>query len=198
MGTIRSIRESKQKMQRLTLLALLSAVVAVLAYFGGFIKIGGLASISLTLIPVVLGAALCGPMAGAWLGAVAAAVFFITPDAAFWLGLDPAGTIVTVLVKGVAAGFLAGLVYQLFAWVNRYFAVLVAAVVCPLANTGIFLLGCRLFFWDTVTSWAVAEGISTGAYLILFFVGLNFVFELAVNVLLSPAVLRLINMKKKN
>ena len=54
--------------QKLVLLALLSAIVAVLSYFGGFIKIGGLASISLTLIPVVIGAALCGPAAGAWLG----------------------------------------------------------------------------------------------------------------------------------
>ena len=47
------------------LLALLTAIVAVLAYFGGFIKIGGLASISLTLIPVVLGSAMLGPVAGA-------------------------------------------------------------------------------------------------------------------------------------
>ena len=42
--------------QKLVLLAILSAIVAVLAYYGGFIKIGGLASISLTLIPVVIGA----------------------------------------------------------------------------------------------------------------------------------------------
>ena len=54
--------------ERLVLLALFTAFVAILSYFGGFIKIGGLASISLTLIPVVLGAALCGPWAGAWLG----------------------------------------------------------------------------------------------------------------------------------
>ena len=68
--------------KRLVLLALLSAIVAVLAYYGGFIKIGGLASISLTLIPVVIGATLCGPLAGAWLGAVAGAVFLATPGPA--------------------------------------------------------------------------------------------------------------------
>ena len=45
---------------RMTQLAILTAIVGVLSYFGGFIKIGGLASISLTLIPVVIGAALCG------------------------------------------------------------------------------------------------------------------------------------------
>ena len=55
--------------QRIALMALLTALVAVLSYFGGFIKIGGFASISLTLIPVVLGAAILGPLTGAWLGA---------------------------------------------------------------------------------------------------------------------------------
>ena len=63
------IKNSRKQVEQLVLLALLTAVVAVLAYFGGFIKIGGLASISLTLIPVVIGSALCGPWAGAWLGA---------------------------------------------------------------------------------------------------------------------------------
>ena len=67
------MKANKQGVQTrtLVLLALLSAIVAVLAYYGGFIKIGGLASISLTLIPGVVGAALCGPWAGAWLGGVA-------------------------------------------------------------------------------------------------------------------------------
>ena len=76
--------KSKWSTENLVLLALLTALTAVLSYFGGFIKIGGLASISLTLIPVVLGAALCGPYAGAWLGGVSGVVFFLTADAAFW------------------------------------------------------------------------------------------------------------------
>ena len=74
-------RRNKEQTEKLALMALLTAIVAVLAYFGGFIKIGGLASISLTLIPVVLGAAMCGPLCGAWLGAVSGIVFFATADA---------------------------------------------------------------------------------------------------------------------
>ena len=82
--------------------------------------------------------------------------------------------------------------------VNRYLAVIVSAVVCPVVNTGIFLLGCLIFFMDTVKGFATVEGISVGAYLILFFVGLNFVFELLANIILSPAILRIINIKKRN
>ena len=70
----------KMSTQKLALLALLGALVAILAYLGGFIKVGGLASISLTLIPVVVGAALCGPSAGGFLVGIAGAVFFLTAD----------------------------------------------------------------------------------------------------------------------
>lgn len=181
----------------MVLLAILSAIVAVLSYLGGFIKIAGLASISLTLIPVVIGATLCGPLAGAWLGAVAGVVFFATPDAAFWLGLSIPGTIITVMVKGVLSGLCAGFTFQLLNRWNRYLAVVVSAVICPIVNTGIFLLGSLVFFMDTVSKGAVDNGISVGMYLILFFVGLNFVFELIANIAVSPAMVRILDITKK-
>ena len=183
--------------KKLVLLALLSAMVVVLAYYGGFIKIGGLASISLTLIPVVVGATLCGSWAGAWLGGVAGAVFFATPDAIFWLGLSIPGTIITVMVKGILSGLCAGLVYKLLEKVNRYLAVVASAIVCPVVNTGIFLLGSLVFFMDTVSGGAQAEGISVGMYLIVFFVGLNFVFELIANIAISPGIVRILDIAKK-
>lgn len=182
--------------EKVVLLSLFTALVAILAYFGGFIKIGGLASISLTLIPVVLGAAMCGPWAGAWLGGVSGVVFFMTADAAFWMGLSIPGTIITVMVKGIAAGLVAGLVYKLFEKKNRYLAVIAAAIVCPIVNTGIFIVGCFLFFIDTVKAGAAGADMSIGAYLIIFFVGLNFVFELLTNIILSPAIVKLLNIRK--
>lgn len=194
---MQTMTQNRKRIQNLALLALLTAIVAVLSYFGGFIKIGGLASISLTLIPVVLGAALCGPFAGAWLGAVSGVIFFLTADAVFWFGLSIPGTVITVLVKGALSGLLAGFAYTLLEKYNRYLAIIVSAVVCPVVNTGIFLIGCLVFFMDTVTGFADAESMSVGAYLIIFFVGLNFVFELLANILLSPALLRIVNIKKK-
>lgn len=183
--------------ERLVLLSLLTALVAILSYFGGFIKIGGLASISLTLVPVVLGAAICGPMAGAWLGGVSGVVFFMTVDAVFWFSLSVPGTVITVMIKGILAGYLAGLVYKLLEKHNRYLAIMASAVVAPVVNTGIFLIGCLIFFIDTVSAGAMSEGMSLGGYLIVFFVGLNFVFELIVNVVLSPAIARVLDIAEK-
>ena len=187
----------KSSTEKTVMLALFTALVALLSYLGGFIKIGGLASISLTLIPVVLGAALCGPLSGAWLGGVSGIVFFITADAAFWFSLSIPGTIITVMVKGIAAGLLAGIAYKLLEGKNRYLAVVASAIVAPIVNTGIFLLGCLTFFMDTVNAWAIGEGMNVGAYLIVFFVGLNFVFELLFNVVFSPAIVKLISLRKK-
>lgn len=191
-----SIQKTRERTQRLALLAIFTAITAILAYFGGFIKVGSLASIALTLVPIVIGGALCGPKAGAWLGGVAGAIFFLTADAAFWLSLSVHGTIITVMVKGILSGLLAALLYRAFAGRNRYLAVLAAAVVCPIVNTGIFLLGCLVFFMDVVTAGAAAEGATVATYLLVFFVGLNFVFELLANLLLSPAILRIVDIVK--
>ena len=194
---MKTTKTNRAQIERLALVALLTAMVAVLAYFGGFIKIGGLASISLTLIPVVIGAALCGPLAGAWLGGVAGAVFFATADAVFWLGLSIPGTIITVMVKGILAGLCAGLAYKLLEKFNKYLAVMVSAIVCPVVNTGIFLLGSMIFFVDTVKAGASAEGTTVFVYLIVFFVGLNFVFELLANIVLSPVIVKVLSLSKK-
>lgn len=183
--------------EKLVLLALLTALVAILAYFGGFIKIGGFASISLTLVPVVLGAALLGPWAGGWLGGVSGVIFFMTADAAFWMGLSPIGTVITVMIKGIMAGLCAGFVFKLLEKYNRYLAIIVSAVVAPVVNTGIFLIGCLIFFMDAVGPGAAGAGMSVGGYLIVFFVGFNFVFELLVNVVLSPALARVLDIAEK-
>ena len=80
--------------------------------------------------------------------------------------------------------------------INQYVAVLISAIVCTVTNTGIFLLGSLIFFMETVSGGASAEGISVGMYLIVFFVGLNFVFELIANIVVSPAIVRILTIAK--
>ena len=189
--------KTKISTEKMVLISLFTALVALLSYLGGFIKIGGLASISLTLIPVVLGAALCGPWAGAWLGGVSGVVFFMTADAAFWLGLSAFGTVLTVMVKGICAGLAAGYVYKLLEKKNRYAAIMTAAVVAPVVNTSIFLIGSLIFFIDAVRDMAAGEGMGIGGFLIVGFVGLNFVFELIVNIAVAPALARVMDIAKK-
>ena len=185
-------------LRKLTLGAMLTALVVVLQLVGSFIRFGPF-SISLVLIPIVIGAATCGPYIGAWLGLVFGAVVLFSGDAAFFLQFNAPATILVVLLKGFASGLVAALVYQMVERCNRYVAVVAAAIVCPLVNTGIFLIGCFLFFEEAVAQLAAGAGF-TGSVTAFMFVGLagfNFLFEMGFNLVLSPVVVRLLNIRRK-
>lgn len=185
------------KTRKLAGLAIFTAIVIVLQLLGSFIRFGPF-SISLVLIPIVVGAAMYGTAAGAWLGFIFGLVVLLSGDAAAFLGVNALGTIITVIAKGTLAGLCAGLVFRALEKTNTYVAVIVSAVVCPVVNTGIFLIGCLLFFMETINGWAAAAGFaSAGTYMIVGLVGLNFVFELLVNVVLSPVIVRIIAIGKK-
>lgn len=176
--------------------AILTALVVILQYMGQFIRLG-MFSISLVLIPIVIGAAVCGPKISTWLGFVFGVVVLCT-DAAAFMAISIPGTIVTVLAKGIVCGLTAGIVYRLIAKKNRYLATIVAAIACPIANTGVFLLGCVFFFLDTVREWGIALGFeNVVAYMFLGLVGGNFLFEMATNILLSPIVVRVLHIIRK-
>ncbi|MBQ8859277.1 MAG: ECF transporter S component [Clostridia bacterium] len=182
--------------KKLVLCAMLTALVVILQMMGAFIRLGPF-QIALVLVPIVIGAATCGVGMTAWLGLVFGAVVLLNGDAAPFLTVNVLGTVATVLLKGVACAVAAALVYKLLARFNRYLAVIVAAVVCPIVNTGVFLLGCAVFFLDTITAWGIAEGYNgVVAYMFLGLVGGNFLVELASNVILSPVILRLLNIRR--
>ena len=179
-------------------IALFTAIVALLQLLGSFIKLGPF-SISLVLVPIVVGAALYGLVAAAWLGLVFGVIVLLSGDAAVFLAINPAATILIVLVKGIAAGLVSAFAYKLIEQKNPTLAVFTSAVTCPIVNTGIFLLGCLLFFIDTMREWAVGLGFGSdvGAYMIVGLVGLNFVAEFVVNLILSPVIVRLIRVADK-
>ena len=151
----------------------------------------------LLFIPIVIGAAMCGYKVGAWLGLVFGIVVLISGDAAAFYVINVPGTIATVLVKGTLCGLCAGFMYTLLERKNRYLAVITAAVVCPIVNTGIFLLGCKLFFMSAVAEWGLGAGFANATeYMFLGLAGGNFIFELVVNIVLAPVILRVITFNK--
>ena len=195
--------KTKQKSAKtLVMGAVMTALVIILQYLGSFIRLGPF-SISLVLIPIVIGTATCGKGIGAWLGFVFGIVVLLSGDAAAFLTVNAPGTIITVLLKGTACGFIAGLAYEgMYKLLkgNSYFSTVAAAIVCPAVNTGIFLLGCLVFFMDTITGWAEAAGLGGGVahYMIFGLVGGNFLVELAINIVFSPIIVRIINAVKKS
>ena len=191
------MKTQKMSTQSLVLCAIMTALVILLQFMGAFIKLGAF-SISLVLVPIVIGAALCGVGAGGWLGFVFGVVVLLSGDAAPFLAVSVPGTIITVLVKGTACGLLAGLTYKVLERFGTFIAVVAAACVCPIVNTGVFLVGCLIFFMDTVAMWAEGAGLGAdvGRYMIIGLVGANFLFELLFNIVLSPVIVRLLKIKR--
>ena len=132
----------KQQTQKLVLGAIMTALVIILQLVGSFTTFFGPFSTAVALIPIVLGAAMCGTAVGAWLGFVFGMVVILSGGAALFFAFDVPGTIITFLFKGTLCGLSSGLIYNLLSKYNKYLAVFAAAIVCTLVNTGVFLLGC--------------------------------------------------------
>ena len=187
----------KKSTETLVMGAILTALVVVLQYLGSFIHLGPF-SISLVLLPIVIGAAMCSTKISTWLGFVFGVVV-LAMDASAFLAISVPGTVITVLAKGTLCGLAAGIVYNLIKKKNIYAATVLAAVICPVVNTGVFFLGCVLFFFETIEQWGLAEGFASGVeYMFIGLAGANFLVELAINLLLSPIIVRLLQIKDKN
>lgn len=182
---------SADKTKKLVSLGLLTAIVIVLQALSGVIKFGPF-SITLALTPIIVGAALYGYKAGAWLGLVMGAVTLF--DAAAFLEISVPATVAICLLKPAIAGLCVGLVYKALEKKNGYAAAVVSAIVAPVVNTGVFLLGCVIFFLDTITSWA--GDANAFIYIITGLIGVNFIVELIANLVLSSVVVMVVNYAK--
>lgn len=178
--------------RKMALIGLLTALTTVLSY----IKIPLISTVTVTLVlpVVVVGAILCGPLVGAWLTVIPAITAF--PEAALFMTYNPAGTIVTLIIKGLLAGYIAGVVYKLLAKKHPKGSVFCASAIAPVVNTGVFLLGCYIFIWPELIDLAAQNGVGVG--LLLFgLAGMNFIVEMIINVVLCPALVRVVDIYKK-
>lgn len=184
------------KTQKLVGMALMTALVVVIYLLTMGLYIGPF-NITFALIPIVVGAALYGILPGTWLGLVFGAMVLFTGGANAFLPVNPFGTVLTVLLKGGAAGAAAGAVYKLLEKKNRWAAAICAAAAAPIANTGIFMLGCLAFFMPTLGEWASAFGYeNAGTYLVFGMVGINFLVEFGTNLVLSSVIVRILKIVK--
>lgn len=180
--------------RKLVLIALLTAIIVVLQILAIVIRPFLPAfTLNLVLVPIVIGAALTGVYAGGWLGLASGFAVLFSGDAAAFMAVDPLGTILVVLAKGLLAGLAAGAVYKLIEKKSRTIAAVAAAMLCPIVNTGVFVVGVYAFFLPTVTQWGSSVGYEkAAAYIFLGMIGVNFLIELGINLVLNPVIVRLI------
>lgn len=190
--------KSKIETKILVLGAVMTAIVLVFQLIGSYTNFFGVFASAVALVPIVIGASMCGPKIGAWLGFVFGASVLAFGQAALFFAFNVPGTIVTVLLKGTACGLVAGLIYKLLEKYNRLLAVIVAAIACPIVNTGIFLLGCYVFFMDSATAISSIVEIEASGMALFWAIAMgNFLIELGTSAVLSPVIVRILNFQKK-
>ena len=191
------MKTNRLRVQKITGIGLFSAAVIILQFVSMSLRFTTF-SITLTLIPIVVGAAVYGIGAGAWLGLVFGLAVLLTGDASVFLAISIPGTIITVLAKGVLAGVASGVLFRLLEGKNRTVASVAAAMICPIVNSGVFFLGCLTFFMSEIRLWALTDfGDNAVLYILLGLIGFNFVLEFAINAIFSPTVTYVIGIGKR-
>ena len=182
--------------QKLVMLALLTAIVLVLQLLSSFIPIYPF-RLNLVIIPIVIGAAMISPLAGLWLGFVFGFVVLVSSaDVAPFMIFSPLATIVVVLFRGALSGLAAGYTYKALEKRNKTIAVIAAAFVCTITNTGLFIAGMYLFFLPLIAEWGASGAAEVASFIFIGMIGFNFLIEMIVNLIICPAIVRLVQFRK--
>ena len=198
-------QSSHKKILDMVILAMLLALVVVLQMFAGFIKIGPF-SPSLVLIPIVIAAILVGPVGGAVIGGAFGIVVivqcFTGVDAGGFIlwNINPFLTALICLTKGACAGLVPGFIYKAISGkepsdTKILVSSVIAALSAPIVNTGLFLVGLSVFFTETLYAWSGDTNVML--YIITGLVGINFLIEFGINVIISPAVSTVVKVSTK-
>lgn len=210
----------KNNTKRIVYIGVLIAIIVVLQILGTLLTGFTGLPMSFVLIPIVVGAVLISPNAGAILGAS----FGLITVLMGLLGLDKFtsilmydfGTwkmivvIILCFAKAALAGYVAGIVHKLLTKIFKgkkdTLVAVISSISAPIVNTGIFVVGMLLFFFNDMDAIQLALDIPPAAvvnatrFIFLVLAGWNFVSEFIINLVISPAVLKVasivVNKKK--
>lgn len=185
----------------LVLLAMFTALTIVMQVLAFVLPPIGGVSFTFSLVPLVLGGVYFGnqnfKFAGIFVGAYLGLLFGVVTcfDAlrggmtTFLFANQPFLTIVTCLTKGLFAGLVPAAIFKLLHKKNAYLAVILASVAAPIVNTGLFIVFMFIML-GTVKKFMDANNLGENAVYFLFIVcaGINFIVELIINIVISPAI----------
>ncbi len=185
--------------EKIALTAMMTALVIVFQLLATlFPLIFGPFHSAIGLVPLAIGAMLCGPFAGAWLGFVFSLVVLFSGGATFFMNFSIPGTIITVITKTTVCGFVCGALYKTLGEKYNIAGAVISAISCPVVNTGFFLLGSGIFFMPYVEEIAQSSGATTVGFSVFIAMAFaNFIFELGLCTVLSPVMVRILKIRKK-
>ena len=182
--------------KKMVTIAIIIALIAVLQSFSSVAARIGLFSFALGLFPATVGSVMYGKKESVIFGSVLGIVILATDATAYALySVNFFATVLVVMAKSIASTLVTALIFNLLKNFNRYVAVVVAAILAPIVNTGIFIGGVCIFFKDFFAQYITGDVFIVGFILMLL---TNFIIEMIINIVLSPVVLKVLDLKKPN
>lgn len=200
------MNKNSLQIKRLVGLATLTAIVIALQLISNYITFPGGISITLALIPVAMGAILYGPVAGFILGAILGVIVITAPSTlSFFMPVNPVATIFVCILKTGLAGLASGFVFKGInaiktkstkASITKFsIAIIAAALVVPVINTGLFIIFAGIFFQSVYGATGAGNGIAAVFAAVM---TTNFLLEFLLTTFLSPALAFLIKVLTRN
>ena len=196
-----------KKIVEMAQMAVLTAIILIMAFTPlGYLRTAGL-EISLITIPVVIGAMITGPAAGAVLGGVFGITSFyqcfgMSPFGATLLSINPFFTFLVCVPTRIMMGYLTGVLFRLYAKPDKthticYFA---GGLTGAFLNTLFFMGMLLLSFWNTEylqSLNASMGGLNPFAFLFAF-IGINGLFELPASCIAGGIVSKALSRSLRN
>ena len=181
----------KVNVNQMVRLAILIAIILLMSYTPlGYLKVGTV-EITFIMIPVVVGAVVMGPKAGAFLGGVFGFTSFLqcfgfSAFGTVLFGINPFLTFILCMVPRVLMGWLSGVIFKKLHSIDRTNVVsyVAACVSGALLNTVLFVGFLLALFGNTT----FIQGFGSSLWLIIVaIVGINGLIEAGVCALVGSA-----------
>lgn len=179
---------NNKTIKKITGVACLIAIEIILQIIGNYVSIFNGVSLNLSLVAVALASIVYGPFSGALLGLINGIIVLLSPSTqALFLDVAPLGTVVTCLCKCTLAGLISGFVYKAIAKKNATVGSIVASLLVPIINTGIFAL-CAMTLISKAIDQMNSNSVNAMRFLFLTVIGFNFIFEFTATTVLAPSL----------
>ena len=180
----------------LVIYALLTAIIVIMSFTPlGYFRTGTI-EITLLTIPVIIGAIILGPVAGAFMGGIFGITSFIqcfglSPFGTMLLGINPVFTFIVCFFPRVLMGWLCGVIFKTLKGKSADFVSFsVASLSGALLNTVLFMTALMLSFGRTEFIQSLnPEGLSVVSFVIAF-VGINGLIEAVACFIVGTAISR--------
>lgn len=194
-----------EKNLKMVQIAMIMAIMTILQIFGAALVRVSVTCPALVLVPLFIGSASFGKKLGAILGGYFGIITVILGVSGFdaythtLFIYKPLETVIICLVKGVMAGFLSAVVYEISLKIFKkklFPSAFVSSITTPLVNTTLYIVGVFVFFKE-FSGFSADSGFFYVFGTVFMMIIVNFIVEVIMNAVCCPVLVTILSKNKE-